>query len=55
MEDIYPGHEARDGEEEEEEVTAQEVGGEERHLDDLDDVLSCRLRECGGSKSSSVP
>lgn len=55
MENIYPGDEARDREEEEEEVTAEEVGGEERHLDNLDDVLSRRLREGCGSESSSVP
>ena len=36
-------------------MSAEEVGGKERHFDNLDDVFSSRLRECSGSKSTSVP
>ena len=52
---VHTGDEARDGEEEEEEVAAKEVGAEERHLDNLDDELARGLRERGRSESTAVP
>lgn len=55
MEDVDSGDEAGDGEEEEEKVSAKEVGSKERHLDNLDDELARGLRPGGGSKSSTVP
>lgn len=55
MEDIDTGDETRDGEEEEEEVAAEEVGAEEGHLYELDDKLATGLGEGGGPESSAVP
>ena len=55
VENVDSGNEARVSEEEEEEVSAKEVGSKERHLDDLDDELASGLRPGGGSESSAVP
>ena len=55
MQDIDTRDETGDSEDEEEEVGAEEIGGEQGHFDNLDDVFSSRLREGGRSESSSVP
>ena len=45
MQDVDTRNEAGNGEDKEEEVSAEEIGGKERHFDNLDDVFPSRLRE----------
>lgn len=46
VQNIDTGNETRQSEEEEEEMSNEEIGREERHFHNLDHVLSRRLREC---------
>jgi hypothetical protein len=55
VDSVKVGDEKGHGEDEEKDVAGDKVGGEETHLDELDDELSGRLAHDPAAESSVVP